>query len=311
MGWTQEFLEDNKNHFTVYMHVNKINDKKYIGITGREPKERWHGGNGYCRNKHFYDSIQKYGWNNFDHVIIAENLSKEFAIEMEKVLIAQYDTTNRDKGYNIGFGGEGIESLSEETIEKIRKANTGRKLSEETKKKISESRKGDKNWKYSKKLPDWHKEILIKAITGRVHTQEEIDKVIDKRGYITFQYDLNGIYLNSYRSANEAAKSLGIGCSGVRACCEKRLKTNHEFIFRYKKDGYLEGENLSQEDVDFANHTKNKFKIYQCDLFENIIKEYANCTEAGRELHIDRHDISKCLKGERETAGGFKWKKVS
>lgn len=311
MGWTNEFMERNQNHFTVYMHINKINNKKYIGITGQTPKERWRGGNGYYRNKHFYNSIQKYGWDNFEHKIIAENLSKEEAIILEKKLIAYYETSDRSKGYNIGLGGEGVNSLSNESREKIRQANIGRKFSDETKKKISESRMGEKNWRYGVKLPDWHKEILLKANIGKKLSSQQIEKIIETEGYITLQYDMQGNYLNSFVSTTKAANFLGIHPSGIKACCDKRIRSNHNFIFRYEKDGYVKGINLPDEDIIFANYSKNKFKIYQCDENDNIIKEFLSCTEAGKELHIDRHDISKCIKGLREFAGGYKWKKVS
>ena len=34
--------------WTVYMHVNKINGKKYVGITSQKPEERWkNNGIGY------------------------------------------------------------------------------------------------------------------------------------------------------------------------------------------------------------------------------------------------------------------------
>lgn len=72
--------------YTVYIHKNKVNDKIYVGITGRTVEERWgYNGNGYYRNKHFYDSILKYGWDNFEHIIIKEGLSQEEAGNLNKI----------------------------------------------------------------------------------------------------------------------------------------------------------------------------------------------------------------------------------
>ena len=64
--------------FTVYMHVSP-NGKRYIGITSQEPKLRWAGGSGYSDNKHFKSAIDKYGWNNFEHIIVASGLSLKAA----------------------------------------------------------------------------------------------------------------------------------------------------------------------------------------------------------------------------------------
>ena len=70
-----------KNNYIVYMHTTP-NNKVYIGITCQNPKKRWAYGYGYKKNKYFFSAIQKYGWNNIKHIIIAENLSKEYACEM-------------------------------------------------------------------------------------------------------------------------------------------------------------------------------------------------------------------------------------
>ena len=109
-------------------------------------EQRWDNGNGYRNNKHFYDAILKYGKDNFQHIIIAENLSKEESCELEKKLIKQYDTTNREKGYNHSTGGD-ISALgvkrSKEYIERLVESHKGRKHSDETKRKISEKLKGN------------------------------------------------------------------------------------------------------------------------------------------------------------------------
>lgn len=88
------------NNFIVYKHTNNQNNKVYIGITHSNPKRRWLNGNGYKNNEHFWSAIQKYGWNNFTHEIVAENLSEKEALLLEENLIRKYDSTNQEKGYN-------------------------------------------------------------------------------------------------------------------------------------------------------------------------------------------------------------------
>lgn len=105
-------MEDKK--YCVYMHTNIINGKKYIGQTCRKPEQRWgHNGSGYLRKYKdrrynqplFAHAILKYGWDNFTHEIIEDNLTKKEADKLEKKLIKQYNTTDSDYGYNISKGG--------------------------------------------------------------------------------------------------------------------------------------------------------------------------------------------------------------
>ena len=84
-------MTENENIWCVYLHTNKFNNKKYVGITSRNPLVRWGNGNGYASNKHFFNSIKKYGWQNgFKHEILYTNLSEEIAGKIEKELIAKY-----------------------------------------------------------------------------------------------------------------------------------------------------------------------------------------------------------------------------
>ena len=96
----------NNKKYIVYSHTSPSN-KKYIGITCQSPNERWRNGNGYKNNDYFSRAIQKYGWDNFKHEILATNLSHDEACEKEIELIAKYNTTDNQFGYNITKGGEG------------------------------------------------------------------------------------------------------------------------------------------------------------------------------------------------------------
>ena len=92
------------NNFTLYMQTVP-NGKRYIGITRRNPKDRWNGGSGYSSNEEFHEDIKKYGWNNIKHEILKSGMSQKEAEEWEVRMIAHYDTTNPEKGYNFSKGG--------------------------------------------------------------------------------------------------------------------------------------------------------------------------------------------------------------
>ena len=110
--------------YTIYIHRNKINNKAYIGQTCNDPKKRWENGSGYKKQPHFYSAINKYGWGNFEHIIWAENLTQDEANHLEELLIALFNTTDHDCGYNDRHGGNNS------------------KLSEASKRQMSESHKG-------------------------------------------------------------------------------------------------------------------------------------------------------------------------
>ena len=92
--------------YSVYCHLNKINGKRYISITFRPVLKRWKNGNGYneLHQPIFAAAIKKYGWNNFEHIILINNLTKQEAEIIEGELIAKYRTQNPKYGYNSSSG---------------------------------------------------------------------------------------------------------------------------------------------------------------------------------------------------------------
>lgn len=183
------------NNFTVYIHKNKTNGKVYIGQTKQNPIKRWDNGRGYKDCSRFWNAIQKYGWDNFEHIILATDLTLEEANLLEEKLIKDYNSTNPQNGYNINFGGFN-HNHSEETKRKIGESNKisqlnkkwsdhqreiisekfsgkgnpfyGKHHTEETKKKISEHRKG-------KNVGNQH------PFYGKHHSDDSLDKISNNR----------------------------------------------------------------------------------------------------------------------------------
>lgn len=101
-----------ENNYCVYIHRNKTNNKVYVGITNNT-KNRWRAnGKGYKNYetdtpRPFYNAIQKYGWENFEHIILEDNLTFEKACELEQEYIKEYKATFKKYGYNVAEGGNG------------------------------------------------------------------------------------------------------------------------------------------------------------------------------------------------------------
>lgn len=144
--------------YVIYEHISP-SGKHYIGQTSWKPEKRW-GCKGYrylLKRKDgsfvqriFANAILRYGWDNFEHRILFTGLSKLDADMIETDLIWYYKKIG--KSYNTTLGGEGTKGVkfTDETREKIRKANLGKRLSEETRKRMGEG--------HSKKIGQYSKD---------------------------------------------------------------------------------------------------------------------------------------------------------
>lgn len=133
-----------ENNYCVYIHLNKINNKSYIGITSQNPIIRWQGGRHYKTCISFNRAIKKYKWENFEHIIFQDKLTHEEANKIERLLIKIFNTNNPLFGYNIKEGGTSGKH-SESTKEKIRQKAIDRKKTIEEKEKISKRNSGENN----------------------------------------------------------------------------------------------------------------------------------------------------------------------
>lgn len=189
--------EREKRKWCVYMHVNKMNGKKYIGQTCQNPpKKRWANGLGYVESPKFWNAIQKYGWDGFEHIIIQDNLTLDEANSLEESLIKKYNTMSDKFGYNLQSGGEN-KLHSKETKKKMSEDRKGRHHSEETKKKLSESHKGD---------------LFSGSNNPKAHQIVQLNKDND--------------FIRYWGCIKDAAESVGVNEACIRGCLTGKQKSS-------------------------------------------------------------------------------------
>lgn len=221
------------NSWTVYMHIAP-NRKVYVGITSQpKPEYRWgRDGIKYKNNKHFWNAIQKYGWDNFIHKIIQTGLTHEEAKGRERVLISKYKSNEIEFGYNQTVGGDGTYGYKHkpESIEKMK----NKIFSQETRKKISEAAKertGKKNSFFCKHHSNETKErIRIRRVGLYCKEMNPNVKPVD-------QFSKCGEYIRSFWGGKEASDLLGINKAHISQCCHGQRKSAGGYVWKFSKQG--------------------------------------------------------------------------
>lgn len=327
--------------YCVYKHTSPSN-KVYIGIT-YNIKRRWYDGNGYLHKKKngkynqplFARAILKYGWDNFTHEILAENLSKEQACELEKEYIQKYGSTNPQKGYNLSYGGEVVmygKKHSNEAKALIRK--NGYKNQDYYRSINQYDLDGNfiKTWKDSSEIYDNEKfrpycNIIRKCcyrLKGYLSIGgyqwrffDDCDDITNykenfhknKNNYNSRKiYEINpnnGEIIKEYKSITECGKNNG-NCSfrNVLDCCRGQTISIGNRLFMYVED-YQDKEKLQERLNKFHQKFKDKF-----GLVENgqIIKTWKTFTECERELNICRKIVKQVCDGIRPDYKGYIFK---
>ena len=119
----------------IYVITNKINGKVYIGLTTTTLMHRWNGHKTSARKAQrgekrypLYNAMAKYGIENFKIEQIDESDNFVQLGKLERKYIKEYNSADRDFGYNITRGGESNQldanprtRLTVDDVKKIRK----------------------------------------------------------------------------------------------------------------------------------------------------------------------------------------------
>lgn len=135
-----------------------------------------------------------------------------------------------------------------------------------------------------------------------------IEKQKQKRMKTVLQFDLNGNFINEYKSITEAGKQTGLFNVSIGKCCRNEQFTAGGFIWLFKIDSNDIEKRMNQIKNYIRTGSKPILKINKDT--DEVIEEYKSIFEAGLKNNINKSNIQGCCKGKYgcKTAGGFKWK---
>lgn len=314
----------------VYMYINTINNKIYIGQTNNlERRHKEHINSSYNEkakdyNVPFHKAIRKYGIEIFELFILEQELTREELNELEEEYIKEYNSLSKQDGYNIRGGGDYTYSLEGKTEEekreiykKIGENKKGKELSQEHKDKIREAKQGttltqEHKDKISKTLKEGYENNSHKRI-------EYTDELRDKMSKSQKQKYDNG-YINPMQNKHHTEETKQLLSNKWKEKYEngyvshslgqKRTEEQKKKMSDAKKGKALSEEH-KQRIKDGAKKGKdniNSVKVIQYTKDMVFIKEWDSFMDIERELGLPHGNIGKCCRGITKSAYGFVWR---
>lgn len=287
-----------ERNYKLYVHISPSN-KRYYGITCQKVEYRWVNGNGYKYNEHFTRAINKYGWENFEHSILFNNLTIDEANLLEQMYISLYDTANPKYGYNNNYGG-GSGIPNEQTRYKMSISGKIGQNRRDVKKRKSERTKGEKNPMYGKRGAQnpKSKAVVMMDFSGNIIQEFACIRLANK-------------FLNKDKAINVIS----------RVCINKH-GTAYGYFWLFKEDyiNMVNNNNFNEWVAqNYDRHiNKSYFKtlkmsakcktVYQLDKNSlQIVNSFNSVKEASINTGINEQGIRRTCRHGCNTAGGYSW----
>jgi group I intron endonuclease len=269
----------------IYIITNLTTGKHYVGRSvncyERFSKHKSVLRKGVHDNKHIQSAWNLYGGDDFIFEVLEES-EPIFLPSLENYWCNLLNSHNRNYGYNTEpTSPYGKIASSKETIEKIRKSNTGKKVSDETKEKLRQINKGKKC------------------------SQSAIEKLKNhSRNMAVDAYTENGDFIKTFKSIREASRSLNIGVRNIRKCISGQVQITLKHIFKYN------GDILSKEEIEYRNTNQFKNKKVSITGFYldgSKIGDFDSFYQASKITNLDPTKISLCCRGVQKRVKNTYW----
>ena len=325
-GLFKEYLklkyDDKRPVYQIYCH-KAPNSKVYIGITKQSTSKRWQNGNGYCTQTKFWNAINKYGWSNFEHIILEKGLTEKDACEREQFYIQEFKSTNPKFGYNTSIGGSTGRSLVNPIMqyyndipvnffESLTHAAKMLDVSTTTVRNYISGNSLINGYRFEQMeaihiydiSPDLYDIFTPEHLTIGLKMKAQLRKKTierNKKGARKIcQYDTNGHFIKVFDSIS-AAKLEIENCGSLDHVLNKNniSKSAGGYLWKYDDGDYSDIEPLQT----------NGKAVMQIDPVTGlIVNRFSSMADAQRETGISNKQIWKCCNGQRATTGGYIWR---
>ena len=254
---------------SIYVLINSINGKLYIGQTTEWYHKRWQAHKDKSKKSNILISkaIRKYGFENFEKYVIYQTNEvddKKQLIDIldfyEKKYISEFKTTDKTIGYNITDGGNG---------------SCGYHLTDE------------------------HKKIVSAAHKGKFNNPLRSKKI--------YQYDLDFNLVKVWPSNAEIKRNYGIqiefgehNFTFYNSIWIQEKDNTPEFLNKFKS-------RAEQLKILKSPRSVGCKWILQFDFLGKLISKYPSARYASQQIGADESIISGAANGKNKQAKGFIW----
>jgi group I intron endonuclease len=229
--------------------ITSPSNKIYIGQTTNYSKRHNAYKNHKCKGQpKLFASIEKYGFINHTIEIVKEcqvedlnyyeRYYQEYYESVLDGLNLRYTATTDKSGFmseetkkKMSDSGKG-KIITEEWRKNLSIAGMNRRHTEEEKQKISQANKG------KIKTPEHIAKIQATLKTMQMPKRSEETKALQSlnngKSKKVNQYDLQGNFINQFRSGSQASRELGISVMSISSCALGKLKTGGGFVWKYE-----------------------------------------------------------------------------
>ena len=276
----------------IYMRISPSGGK-YIGQTIFSEEIRWkdHVKEATNLNSNNYNTIlnkaiRKYGKDNFQVIILEDNIEEDNLDEKEIYWIDQYKTYWKDgfHGYNMTRGGSGHKLLQIDNNDLVELWNQGLGTLE-----IAAY--------FNCERQAIRDRLLSIGYTSTDLIARRQQKAVNTRD-------------NNHYNKEQILALWNQGLSATKIGQE--LNNDRHSITRILYQLGITEKEMKQRQVTYMSNSTRK-PIIQYDKQGRYIKEWSSISDAARALHLQVSNISKVLSKERKTTGGyiFKYKEIN